>query len=274
MNPLKSVLAGLSLRKANRSAKAVIFLHIPKTAGQSTHRYLEKLFDPHDVCPARENDKLLTIPAARLQRYRLFSGHLDWSLLDVVPQPRFVFTILREPRERLLSFYFFMRRTAATLPKEQLELKHTTRAALTLTPDEYFCGGPHLIRQAIDSLHDNFYTYYFAGRTFDARRKLKDYMAREFKEKSEDKLVELALSNMRMLDRVYTIDQLDRLEMHLRREIGISETGISIGRVNKGEGDFSSRLSTLRELGATDRTFDRLKEMTRLDDRIWREYTQ
>lgn len=182
MNPLKSLLAGLSLRKTGRSAKAVIFLHIPKTAGQSTHRYLEKLFDPHDVCPARENDKLLTIPAARLQRYRLFSGHLDWSLLDVVPQPRFVFTILREPRERLLSFYFFMRRTAAALPKEQLG-KHAVRAALTLPPDEYFC---QQVPQGLDAQYDNFYTYYFAGRTFDARRKLKDYMAREFKEKSEE----------------------------------------------------------------------------------------
>jgi hypothetical protein len=273
MNPLKSVLARLSLKKTSRS-KAVIFLHIPKTAGQSTHRYLEKLFDPHDVCPARENDKLLTIPAARLQRYRLFSGHLDWSLLGVVPEPRFVFTILREPRERLVSFYFFMRRKAATLPKEQLELKQGMRAALTLTPDEYFCGGPDLLRQFLDGLYDNLYTYYFAGRTFDARRKLKDYMVREFKEKSEDKLVELALSNMRMLDRVYTIDQLDELERRLRREIGIGETGISISHANKGEGDFTSRLSTLRELGATDRTFDRLKQMTRLDDRIWREYAQ
>jgi hypothetical protein len=83
---------------------SVIFLHIPKTAGQSVHGFLHAQFQPEEFCPARENFQLLPIPIERLQKYRLFSGHLDWSLLDAVPEPRFVFTVLRRPIERILSF--------------------------------------------------------------------------------------------------------------------------------------------------------------------------
>src|ERR1044071_10007863 len=91
----------------------VIFLHIPKTAGQSVHESLRRLFAPEEICPARENFQLLPISIQELRRYRLFSGHLDWCLLDVVPQPRFTFTVLRRPIERIISFYFFLRGRAS-----------------------------------------------------------------------------------------------------------------------------------------------------------------
>jgi len=40
-----------------------------------------------------------------INRYQVFSGHFDWSLLDCIKGPKYVFTILREPIDRILSFY-------------------------------------------------------------------------------------------------------------------------------------------------------------------------
>ena len=257
--------------------KSVIFLHIPKTAGQSVHAHLALFFEPSEICPARENFQLLPISVSQLRRYRLFSGHLDFSLLDAVPSPRFVFTILRQPIERLLSFYFFLRSKAQTLSAEQLRhpQHRGLHAALTLSPDDYFCGGPGHLRQFIDNHYDNFYTYYFAGRTFDARQKLNDVMAREYKEEKYDALLQLAIDNLETLDRVYTIDNIEKLEADLISELGAPKASVSLvsRRVNVGEGDFVSRLRKLRELGATKNTFLRLQEMTALDDKIWSRYS-
>lgn len=256
--------------------KAIIFLHIPKTAGQSVHRYLQQFFQPDEVCPARENFQLLPFPTAQLQQFRLFSGHLDWSLLDAVHGPRFAFTILRDPIERLLSFYFFLRTRASRMKKEELLLPQHQglKAALTLSPDSYFCDAPGHLRQFLDNHYDNFYTYYFAGRTFDARQKLKGAMLRNtaFNEKV---LLDLALANMRVLDQVYTTEQLDRLETRIEAELGAAKPQVSLvsTRVNQGEGDFNSRLDKLRAIGATDRTFERLRDFTKLDDAIWKQYS-
>lgn len=251
----------------------VIFLHIPKTAGQSVHAFLEGFFPANEVCPARENFQLLPLSIARLKQYRLFSGHLDWSLLDAVNGPRFVFTILREPAERILSFYFFLRNKASKFDAAALKLPEHQgmHAAITMTPDEYFCAGPGLLRNFIDNHYDNFYSYYFAGRTFDSRNKLRGLTKRAHAPLTEDALVQLAIDNLKYLDAVYTTDSLDKLEADIQRVLGQDRKGKGLTdlRVNVGKGDFGSRQSELRELGASQRTFDRIREMTRMDEKIW-----
>jgi len=88
--------------------RAVVFLHIAKTAGTAVHQELTRWFRPEEVCPMRLRflDQLST---EDLQRYRLFSGHYYWDQLSRLPSPRIVITFLREPRARLLSLYYFYR---------------------------------------------------------------------------------------------------------------------------------------------------------------------
>jgi hypothetical protein len=266
------------LKNPHRTMTRIIFLHIPKTAGQGIHSFFETLFRPEEICPARENFQLLPIPLAQLQQYRVFSGHLDWSLLDSMPQPKFVFTVLRRPIERLLSFYFFLRAKGSKLPPNALGLPEHRgmNAALNLPPDEYFSGSAPGLRQFIDDRYDNFYAYYFCGRSFDARHKLRAIMTRQDSSLTESKILETAIQNLHTLDRVYTTDELDRLEADVRARCGISSRGekLSESQVNKGEGDFNSRLASLRELGATERTYKRLEEMTALDNKIWEVFCQ
>jgi hypothetical protein len=251
----------------------VIFLHIPKTAGQSVHAFLVRLFGQENVSPARVNEHLTLMTIADLRRHRVISGHLDWETLDCIEQPRFVFTILREPMERILSFYLFLRREADRIPEAELALPHNRgrHAVKHLSCDEYFCGGPPGIRAFLDSHYDNFYTYYFAGRRYDARARL---LAKHRADASlgPNAIVDMALANLETLDGVYPMDGLSRLEADLYRVAGKQKTGQALPSIhaNRGDGgDGRARMDTLRAMGATTATFDKIEAMTKLDRVIW-----
>jgi hypothetical protein len=87
----------------------LVFLHVPRTGGTTLHETFSAAFQPADCCPDRFST-LDRIPPARLARYRLFSGHYRFDQLAFIPEPRFLLTILRDPRARILSLYRFWRR--------------------------------------------------------------------------------------------------------------------------------------------------------------------
>ena len=88
--------------------RPVAFLHIPKCAGTAVTRALASLFTPSEICP-EWTQRLHEMPPEELARYRLVSGHFYWDLAERLPASGFVFTFLREPRERLLSLYYYFR---------------------------------------------------------------------------------------------------------------------------------------------------------------------
>jgi len=254
------------------AARAIIFLHIPKTAGQSVHAFLKAGIPAAEICPARENWQLTGTSIAELRRYRLFSGHLDWVQLDCVGGNPFIFTILREPVERILSFYFFLRREAQGLTPEQLASpeRRGMRAVMELTPDQYFCGGGPEIRNFLDDHFDNFYVHYFAGRSFDARRRLRSRLGQPPRHMTEADLVDLARSNLAQLSGVYRVDQLDRLEADLRPILpGAPRRSLSEIRVNVGQDEAASRMVALGKLGPAEKARARIDEMCRLDRLLW-----
>ena len=256
------------------ATKKVIFLHIPKTAGQSCYHFLDQCFSADEVCPARENYQLVGYSIAQLRQFRVFRGHLDWSSLDCVAQDAFVFTILREPRERIVSFYFFLRLAAQQLSASELELAHNRglKAALCDQPDVFFCGGDSDIRIFHDNLFDNLYTYYFSGRSLAARSAIVDVLARPDSELTMQAIYESAVDNIRTLSGVYRMTDLDLLQ-HDLEQIGVEPREpmrLSEVTSNVGVGDFDSRVGELRDLGATAITFDRLEAMAEFDTKIWR----
>jgi hypothetical protein len=247
---------------------------LPKTAGQSVHHFLARLFGAAAIAPARVNDQLVKMSITDIRKYRVFSGHLDWALLDCVEAPRFVFTILRDPIDRILSFYFFLRNEALKLSAEEIASpqRQGAHAALNLSCDEYFTAGPAQIRTFLDNHYDNFYAYFFAGRTYNARQQL--FGQKRFDPNfTDEKIVAMALSNLALLDGVYPIDRLDPLDEDLRAIAGASvlDPSSQIPRINRGnDKTLEQRMDDLRKLGATELTFQRLRQMTVLDDKIWR----
>lgn len=95
----------------------VRFLHLEKTAGSSLIEVLAAQFHPlqiHSDTERRHADR------SRLERERLASRHraasVVWGHYDLPSlrrldggEPRFLFCLLREPRARILSLYYFWR---------------------------------------------------------------------------------------------------------------------------------------------------------------------
>ena len=84
--------------------------------------------------------------------------------------------------------------------------------------------------------------------------------------------MDIAIENLREIDRVYTTHDLDRLEADVRTRLGAPAAPASLSglHINKGDGDLDSRLQMLRDLGASERTYTRLEQMTAMDNRIWK----
>lgn len=248
----------------------IIFLHIPKTAGQSVHAALVNGFGEESICTARVNDQLAGMTIRELNRFRVFSGHLDWSMLDCVDGPKYVFTILRDPLDRLLSFYFFLRKEAAMLQPHELKLpaNQGKKAILELSAHEYFTGGPPHIRAFLDNHYDNFYAYFFAGRHYRARAVLQAQVRQKIL--TRERVLEMALDNLSRLDGVFTVDDMPAVFDAIRALAPgpIGEDQAYRTNVN-ADTPRADRRERLRGFGATDETFVRIEEACAMDREIW-----
>ena len=95
-------------------AEALIFLHIPKSAGTTLNRLIEweyPLFDMYSVDPVFfrwSRARLWRLSKRRLQRFRVFKGHMPFGLHELLPQPATYITVMRGAVERVISAYYFM----------------------------------------------------------------------------------------------------------------------------------------------------------------------
>jgi Sulfotransferase family len=91
----------------------IVFLHIPKTGGSSVQKEFVKHIGSNRSGRSALFDSIYAEPdaaqIARAQASRYVGGHLDWSTFERFRQPgAFVFTVLREPFDRLLSSYLYL----------------------------------------------------------------------------------------------------------------------------------------------------------------------
>ena len=96
--------------------KALIFLHIPKTAGTTLNRIIEWQYNPLTIFtmdPYRIRatpERLQKLSERRRRRLRMVRGHLYYGIHEFLPQGATYFTMLREPVARFLSSYYFIQR--------------------------------------------------------------------------------------------------------------------------------------------------------------------
>lgn len=158
-----------------------------------------------------------------------------------------------------------------------MQVNEVARAALTLSPDDFFCtGGSPSVRRNIDNHLDNHYAHYFARRSARLR-----YRSRENALPDAELLV-MARRNLDSLDGVFETGRLRHLKWAVitrfgGRNVGAWQTALNFLyplqhiRKNQHSGTVATRLANLAALGATRRTFGRIEEMTCLDRLLWAE---
>ncbi len=106
------------------------FIHIPKTAGLTMQRILaaeypgESMVSLHDV---PDSERLQTIKSVS-DEVRAVAGHISFGAADCLPRHARPFTILREPVDRIVSLYHFLKREKAVVGHEKV-----VQGKLTLT---------------------------------------------------------------------------------------------------------------------------------------------
>jgi hypothetical protein len=241
------------------SDTVIVFLHIPKTAGQTVHSELARAVGAKAVSPVRVHTQAETGAAQFPPGYRLYSGNLDWEALETIPTPRFTFTVLRDPLERIASFYFYLRRQAETLSAKELvsPSRFGMRMAFENGPDEYFFGGKPSWQQFIKDHYHSTYCSYLITRRMRGYARIADL--------DHATLVSRATDAACGLDGVYSVDALGGLEHDLDQRLGITAnlTGLFVNSASDDRE--TSRWSQLDALIERDETRHKLREFAIAD---------
>ena len=217
----------------------IVFLHLPKTGGQTIHHAVGAHVGSANISPYRlhvQTKGKTSFPP----EYRMHSGHLHWTELDSIPGNPFSFMVLRDPRERLGSFFFFMREEARknrdANGEDKLPLVH--RALLQSASSVFFSNDPQ-VRDMIEEHWANLTVTYLATRTLRRRGPMKAL--------SLDELLTRAEENSRALTAIYRFGEFDKIEADLEPILG-ARPEIATKRANPGPLDPSrSRWQALLE---------------------------
>jgi len=96
------------------SETTILFLHIPKAAGTTLAGIAERHYPARKQYRLGENaqaaiERFNQLPEAERGRYRYIAGHFPYGVHEQVPGPYAYMTMLREPIDRVISFYHFIR---------------------------------------------------------------------------------------------------------------------------------------------------------------------
>jgi hypothetical protein len=132
--------------------ETIIFLHIPKTAGMTLYQILSRQYAPkaiYTIGGQTELNAFQALTPEQQAQYRLIRGHLEFGLHTRLPGSASYFTILREPVDRVVSYYYF-------LHQRPLDRMHDLikRDNLSLT---------QFLQRQVDPLADNAQTRMLSG---------------------------------------------------------------------------------------------------------------
>ncbi|SDI53467.1 sulfotransferase family 2 domain-containing protein [Alloyangia pacifica] len=95
-----------------KEAETLIHLHVPKTAGSSLSAMLSRDVAREDKLAFSENEKniLLKRPPEQRASLKLIHGHLNHGIDELLSQQCHYLTVLRKPKDRILSLYRYSKR--------------------------------------------------------------------------------------------------------------------------------------------------------------------
>lgn len=95
-----------------KQRETLIFIHIPKTAGATFSAILARLYPKQTYSIYGTNDmaQFLQLPEEQRAQIALLQGHFAYGIHHSIPRPSQYITFLRNPVERVLSFYYYILR--------------------------------------------------------------------------------------------------------------------------------------------------------------------
>lgn len=234
--------------------KSFCFMHLEKTGGTTFHKMFSKAFDADRVSPIHLTN-LHNFTIAELGRYDLVSGHFDYAATSYIPRPRLKrISILRDPIERLISFYRFFNCHPATNNEGDL-----IDLAKRCDPIDFFCH-PAVFRSP------RFNNAYL--RTFGSS--LYGNIPTDESEKETDDAFEVAMARILSLDALGLTEQMERSVNVMLTQLGMDppDKFQSVHRTD----EFALKVngfSKAREVRKTKELCDAIEPLVRFDKRLY-----
>lgn len=264
--------------------RQIIFLHTPKSAGWSLSEYItRKLFEKgeesyllHDHVTFEKSRK---IEIEKGKNAAFVHGHFSWNTSEKLHQPHsntFMFTTLRQPQDRVISLFFFLRnlpKIASSLPGANL--KDSYDEIKKMSPLEFLESTDKRINYQIN----NYLTRQFAGDLDDVpifstregvQRKRNEMLWVDGVEKSE-----IAMRHLLQLDDIAFIDSYEKDFRRIVRKLGFSEQMQMVPNSNKtklvgnDERDYYKLVGEFTELLQGD-----FRHLIQHDTRLYRQIQQ
>lgn len=214
-----------------RLVPPAVFLHVPKTAGTSVHRWLERGFGADALSPRFDARPLSAERAAQLGEAPIVSGHLSWRDANHYYPERAFFTFLRDPIERGLSWLRFAKALEPTCapPRHSDQFRNDPDQAIALAhalaPHELLnAGHPHVEQNLRNRL-----THQLAGEATVERRA-----------SESGELVDLALVHLEAMRFVGFVERIEQDLPALGRALGLRDAPADVPVENATRRDAAS----------------------------------
>lgn len=99
----------------NQSQRKILFDHLPKCGGSSINKFLEKNYlrrKTYNVKVENQDyyiNRFINLSEKKRYGFDLIKGHLVHSLIDYVHPDTLKITLLRDPVERIISHYYYVK---------------------------------------------------------------------------------------------------------------------------------------------------------------------
>lgn len=91
----------------------LVFVHIPKAGGSTLYSVIRNSYHPSEIYKLDMSDWLMSgfrrLRAEQLGKLKVMYGHMDFSVRDLLPSDVRYMTFLRDPVQRVLSYYYYAR---------------------------------------------------------------------------------------------------------------------------------------------------------------------
>lgn len=128
--------------KEMNEEQTVIFLHIPKTAGVTMESIIQRQYYPQSITAfpasaperAKQYNEFKKLSESAKRRNKLIRGHICFGLHEFLPQQSTYITFLRDPVERVISLFYFIRRVPG-------HPYYSSIVSSNMSLEEFVCSG-------------------------------------------------------------------------------------------------------------------------------------